>query len=151
MLELPSYRTIVVATDGSPFSKVAELHALALGRYTGARIEAISVVDRHVIFQLEIFANEAILELGQDGRQALEAVAERARQVGVEIGTRLLEGRPGQMIVREAEGLGADLIVMGSHGHGALLDMILGSVSLYVVHHSQIPVCVVRPPRVAVD
>ena len=51
------------------------------------------------------------------------------------------------MIVGEAERLGADLFVVGSHGQGALLDIILGSVSLYVVHHCHIPVCVVRPPR----
>ena len=74
-------------------------------------------------------------------------MAERVRQVGVDVGTHLIEGRPGEVIIREAERLGADLIVIGSHGQGALLDMILGSVSLCVVHHSHIPVCVVRPPR----
>jgi nucleotide-binding universal stress UspA family protein len=147
MIELPSYRTILFATDGSSFSELAERHALALARHAGARIEAVSVIDRHIAFQLGIHAQEAILELEQDGQKALDAVAERARQVGVDVGTHLIEGRPGAVIIREAERLDADLIVIGSHGQGALLDMILGSVSLYVVHHSHIPVCVVRPPR----
>ena len=147
MNELPSYHTILFATDGSSYSELAERHALALARHAGARIAAVSVVDRHSAFQLGIHAHEAIREMEQDGQKALDAVAERARQVGVDVGTHLTEGRPGAVIVHEAERLGADLIVIGSHGQGALLDMILGSVSLYVVHHSQIPVCVVRPPR----
>jgi nucleotide-binding universal stress UspA family protein len=110
-------------------------------------LEAVSVVDRHIAFQSGIYAQEAIHDLVQDSRNALEAVAERARQVGVDVVTHLLHSRPGAKIIRQAERLGADLIVVGSHGQGALLDMILGSVSLYVVHHSHVPVCVVRPPR----
>ena len=137
MIELPSYRTILFATDGSSYSELAERHALAFSRHTGARIEAVSVIDRHIVFH----------DLEQAGREALDAVAERARRVGMDVDTHLIEGRPGETIIHEAERLGADLIVVGSHGQGALLDMILGSVSLYVVHHSHIPVCVVRPPR----
>ena len=147
MIELPGYRTILFATDGSPYSELAERHALALGRLAGARIEVVSVLDRHLAFQLGIYGQEALRELHQDCRKALEAAAERAHQVGVEVETHLIEGRPGEVILHEAERLGADLIVIGSHGQGALLDMILGSVSLYVVHHSHLPVCVVRPPR----
>jgi nucleotide-binding universal stress UspA family protein len=147
MIELPSYRTILFATDGSSYSELAERHALALARHAGARIEAVYVIDRHVAFQLGIYAQEAILELEQDGQKTLDAVAERAHQVGVDVATHLIEGRPGEVIIREADRLSADLTVIGSHGQGALLDMILGSVSLYVVHHSHIPVCVVRPPR----
>ncbi|MCC6180040.1 MAG: universal stress protein [Chloroflexi bacterium] len=39
------------------------------------------------------------------------------------------------------------MLVVGSHGSGALLDIILGGVSLYVAHHSQVPDCTVRRPR----
>ena len=54
--------------------------------------------------------------------------------------------RPGQVILHEAETLPADLIVIGSQGQGALGDLLLGSVSQYVLHHARVPVCVVRPP-----
>jgi nucleotide-binding universal stress UspA family protein len=147
MTELPSYRTIIFATDGSDTAALAERHALALARQTGARIEAVYVLDRHAAFQLGIYGSTALDELQKDGRRALGGFAQRAHQAGVEAVTHLLEGRPGPTIIREAERLNADLLVVGSHGQGALADMFLGSVSLYVVHHSHTPVCIVRPPR----
>jgi nucleotide-binding universal stress UspA family protein len=110
-------------------------------------MEAVYVIDRHLAFQLGVHASTALDELKKDGRQALDEFAQRARQVGVEAATHLIEGRPGPTIISEAERLGADLLVLGSHGQGALADVLLGSVSLYVVHHSHIPVCVVRPPH----
>ena len=147
MTELPSYRTILFATDGSDHAALAERHALALALHTGARMEAVYVVDRHVAFQLGLYAPLALDELQKDGQQALDGVTQRAGQVGVEVRTHLIEGRPGPTIVGEAARLGADLLVVGSHGQGAMADIILGSVSLYVVHHSHTPICVVRPPR----
>jgi nucleotide-binding universal stress UspA family protein len=136
MIELPSYRTILFATDGSDYAALAERHALALALGTGARIEAVCVVDRHDASPFEVL-----------GRLALDSLTQRARQVGISVETHLLEGRAGPTIIGEAERCGADLLVLGSHGQGALADLLLGSVSLYVVHHSHIPVRVVRPPR----
>jgi nucleotide-binding universal stress UspA family protein len=147
VFDLPSYGTILFATDGSDYAALAERHALALARHIGARIEAVFVVDGHVASQFGVLAPEVLAELQAGGQQALDGVVQRARQVGVGVRTHLAEGRPGPTIVGEAAHLGADLLVIGSHGQGALLDIVLGSVSLYVVHHCHIPVCVVRPPR----
>lgn len=147
MVELPTYRTILFATDGSDYAALAERHALALALVTGARIAGVFVVDDHVASQFGALASEVLEELRADGRRALDELAERAGQAGVRVQTHLVEGRAGPTIVAEAARLGADLVVVGSHGQGALADMILGSASLYVVHHCHIPVCVVRPPR----
>jgi nucleotide-binding universal stress UspA family protein len=61
--------------------------------------------------------------------------------------TEIVDGRPGQAVVHEAVRQRADLLVLGSHGQGGLADVLLGSVSMYVVHHAHVPVCIVRPPR----
>jgi nucleotide-binding universal stress UspA family protein len=147
MAELPHYRKILLATDGSEQAALAVRHAVAIARQTGATLTALYVVDMHLAFSLGIHQDEALHELRQEGELALAAVAELAGQTGVEVDSQLHDGRPGEVMIREAERLGADLIVMGSHGQGALEDILLGSVSQYVVHHADIPVLVVRPPR----
>jgi nucleotide-binding universal stress UspA family protein len=53
-------------------------------------------------------------------------------------------GRPADVIVQEAKESGADLIVVGTRGHGAAVDLFMGSVSTNVVHHATTDVLVVR-------
>jgi nucleotide-binding universal stress UspA family protein len=146
MTELPRYRTILFATDGSEHAVSAERHALALALRTGARLEAIHVVEpaRFIVYG---FPWPALPEAHKAGHEVLDRLTQRASEMGVAVGARLLEGHAGPTIIGEAERLGADLVVVGSHGQGVLEDLLLGSVSLYVLHHSQIPVCLVRPPR----
>ena len=147
MHELPSYRIILFATDGSDFAALAEDHALALARQTGARLEGVCIVDRRVATQLGALSSAALEELRGDAQLALDRLAQRAHEAGIDAGTHLAEGHVGPTILSEAARLGADMIVVGSHGHGTLLDVLMGSVSLYVLHHSSIPVCIVRPPH----
>lgn len=61
--------------------------------------------------------------------------------------TRLLRGRPGTVLVDEADAWAADLIVVGSRGHGPLETLLLGSVSAEVVDHAHCPVLVARHAR----
>jgi nucleotide-binding universal stress UspA family protein len=144
---LPQYRKILLATDGSTSAALAACHALALAHQTGATLGALYVVDTHLAFTEGIYQHEAIRELKQDGQRALATIAAQAREAGVEAATHLVEGRPGETIISTSESLSADLIVVGSHGQGAVADILLGSVSQHVIHHAQVPVCVVRPPR----
>ena len=145
MDELPSYRTILFATDGSDSAGVAENHALALARHTGARIEAVCVVDRRVATQLGALSTAVLEELKRDGQMALDRLAQRAHEASIDVGIHLAVGHVGPTILSEAARLEADMLVIGSHGQGTLLDVLMGSVSLYVLHHSSIPVCIVRP------
>jgi nucleotide-binding universal stress UspA family protein len=147
MVSLPRHRKILVATDGSPSAERACLHGVSLARQLSAEVTVIYVVDAHLAFTTGIHRDDALRELRRDGERALASVAQMARGAGVEVRTELCEGRPGEMIVREAARFGADLIVVGSHGQGALTDILLGSVSQYVVHHVDIPVCIIRSPH----
>ena len=53
-------------------------------------------------------------------------------------------GNPAEVVVQLASGLKCDLVAMGSHGWGALLSLVLGSVVVKVLAHSRVPVLVVR-------
>ena len=53
------------------------------------------------------------------------------------------------MILKETRKLGGNLVVVGSHGHGAAYDLLVGSISAEVIRKSPIPVLVVPSPRPA--
>ena len=73
----------------------------------------------------------------------LGALADRLRAKGHAVRALLAEGPTVQTILEQAEKLGADLIVMGSHGRGKLFDLVVGSVSAGVIRKSSVPVLVV--------
>jgi nucleotide-binding universal stress UspA family protein len=73
----------------------------------------------------------------------LQDLAERLRADGIETTALLLQGPTVTALVAEAERLRADLIVLGSHGHGAVYDLLVGSVSEGVVRASAVPVLLV--------
>jgi nucleotide-binding universal stress UspA family protein len=81
--------------------------------------------------------------------EQLEALATRLSQPGLTVDVRLMQGRPASEIVDEARRLGADLIVIGSRGRGAIASTILGSVAAEVIDHASCPVLVSRVPRIS--
>jgi nucleotide-binding universal stress UspA family protein len=64
-------------------------------------------------------------------------------QATVETETRVIEGHPAPTLVETSQG--ADLLVVGSSGHGAFVGMLLGSVSAHCARHASCPVVIVRP------
>ena len=75
---------------------------------------------------------------------ALDAAERDVARPGRRVDRILLDGRPASAIVDEAEAFGAELVVVGSRGHGPIQSMVLGSVSAEVVDHAPCPVLVVR-------
>ena len=55
-------------------------------------------------------------------------------------------GTPAEAIVQTAQKQNCDLIVMGTHGHGTISDVFIGSTAKWVVKHSPVPVLVIRLP-----
>lgn len=144
---------ILIATDGSEFSRKALEKACEVAQ---AREEiafrVISVYEPQVPMAAEPYALSAQYYERLDGlaRERAEETARagvdflRSKFPSVEIESIVGLGRPAQMIVQTADDWGADLIVVGSHGHGFWGRLALGSVSDAVLHHAPCSVLVVR-------
>lgn len=76
-------------------------------------------------------------------RQRLQELAERLREAGVETTALLLQGPTVDTLIAECGKRQAGLIVLGSHGHGAVYDVLVGSVAEGVVKRSKVPVLLV--------
>lgn len=88
------------------------------------------------------------LEERAEVKGANEELARLVRLLDVPAETRVEIGEPGVTICDVATEVGADVVILGSHGHGWLQRVLLGSVSHYVLHHAPCPVVVMRlePP-----
>jgi nucleotide-binding universal stress UspA family protein len=78
----------------------------------------------------------------QEHRQ-LQKKAQELRGKGIETTALLVQGVTSEAILEEAEKMEAGMIIMGSHGHGAVYHLLVGSASKGVLHHAKIPVLVV--------
>ena len=77
-------------------------------------------------------------------RTVQEAADSTSEDLQGKVETKLLHGLPGPTIVDELSKGGYDLVVLGSQGHSAVGALLLGSVSLHVIHGSKIPTLIVR-------
>lgn len=82
-------------------------------------------------------------EAFRDEHKRLQAEADRLRDKGLEATALLVRGPIVETVLAEAKKLDGDLIIVGSHGHGALYDLVVGSVSQGILKDSDIPVLVV--------
>ncbi|HST18057.1 MAG TPA: universal stress protein [Gaiellaceae bacterium] len=137
---------ILIATDGSPAANDAVEIGLELGAEQRAAVTIVHVAPPFDVIPWSGVGMTSAFphELGESDRAPLEQAAELAEQHGIEVSTELLVGDPVDEIVACADSHDADLIVIGSRGHGALVSALLGSVSLGVLHETRRPVLVVR-------
>jgi nucleotide-binding universal stress UspA family protein len=143
---------ILVATDGSKVSTKSVEFAVDLTKKIGAEIILLTVIDETLIPATvpDVATPTQIPEPTEDyERQMAEKYLQQEKQVCVEKGvptrTVVLSGQAVDGIVKEAENLKVDLIVMGSHGKSTLKAALLGSVTFGVIHkNTRIPVLIIR-------
>jgi nucleotide-binding universal stress UspA family protein len=82
----------------------------------------------------------------RDEHQGLGVLADAMKDSGITVKPLLVKGATIEVILGEANRLGADLIVVGSHGHGAMHRFLVGSTPDALVRQSEIPVLVVPVP-----
>ena len=137
-----SIRLIMLATDLSAASEGAAVQALDLAHDLGADLLVMSALDPRpvrndrVAFRLDRLRAEREL--------AAQDLVARGRGRGVAVRFLIWDGPPGEAIVDVARSEQVDLVVVGSHGRGAVGRFFVGSVSEHVVRHAPCPVLVVR-------
>lgn len=146
-------KKILIATDGSPSAQEAVEFGLELATEQDAEVTVI-----HVAPVLDNWFAEGIgmpsarpHQIGEADRACLEQALELAKERGISAKLELLSGLPVDEIVAHADSIDADLIVVGSHGRGAVASALLGSVSRGVLHEARRPVLVVRGTHVQAD
>lgn len=144
---MSSLHTILHPTDFSDCSRYAFRLAGMLAREQGARLVILHV--KPTLGPMVAYG-EALAELEPEGSQEKRwAILHRLRvsDPKVQVEHRLVEGQGAQEILRQAAEIGADLIVMGTHGRTGLSRLLMGSVAGEVLHKAQCPVVTVKIPH----
>jgi nucleotide-binding universal stress UspA family protein len=168
---------IVVPLDGSLFAEAALPLAAAVARATGASLELISAcmpvppasvsgpegaalgvpVHADALAAVPITSSELSESLREQRITYLHDAARRLREhASVDPSVALLDGRADRAVAEHVESGGADLVVMATHGRGALERAWLGSVADSLVRQLPVPILLVRPvederPNLSVD
>ena len=143
---------ILLAVDGSPHSQEAVDEVRQRPWPAGSRVRALFVVQP-VVPPTADFAigapwpEEVWKEQHRAAAQTTASVARSLGSTALEVESVVREGDPRTEIIAEATEWGADLIVLGSHGHTRLERLLLGSVANAVINNSPCSVEVVRHPE----
>lgn len=145
------FKKILFATDGSTASDHAATTAVSLAKTHGAALTAVYVVDPYPylgIGEMNPLGFQAYMGAAQEHSvQAFAHIAQLAKQdgAGIPLETLLIEDVAAHKgIVQAAEAMGADLIIVGSHGRNGLERLFLGSTANKVSTHAKQPVLIVR-------
>jgi nucleotide-binding universal stress UspA family protein len=141
---------VIVAYDGSAAATDAVALVEAIDWPTGSVLRVISVFEP-IMTPISgswdggaALASEFDASMTAYAKDAMHEVLERLRSSERSVESKALHGRPADAIIDDARDFGADLVVVGSRGHGTIASLLLGSVSSEVVDHAPCPVLVAR-------
>ncbi len=136
------FKHLLMPTDGSEASARAVKQGAELARSVGARVTLMSAIEPSAFRIEEPTSRQAALDAAQFW---LDAAAGITGGIGVEAQQRIEQERSVcQSILKAAHECGADLIVMGTHGAGALERLLVGSQTQKVLAQTSVPVLVLR-------
>lgn len=139
------YKKIIVTLDRSALAEQALEHAVDIAKAFGAQVELLTVVP---VMQ-QLMQDGSTVNVNWDAEVAedeeyLKGILARVREAGVEVRSELRRGDVAEEILRHAEEMKADLIVMSTHGRSGLGRWVYGSIADRVLRHSPVPVLLVR-------
>lgn len=139
-------RRIVVGIDGSDSSKAALRWAIRQAKLTGGTVDAVTAWHYPSTYGWAPVADGVTDIEGEAKKTLTETLNEMSGlDPEVPIHPQVLEGHPADVLLRAARG--AELLVIGSRGHGGFASALLGSVSMNCVLHAHCPVLVLRDGR----
>lgn len=140
------FTNILVPVDGSDNSYRALDAALLFSEKLGSNITAVHVMEQVPITHIgsEKLLSEFLEAYKKENQDILSKCSEIATQKGLTIKTLLLQGNPASVILDYSKQEKFDLLIMGSRGMGKFKELILGSVSSKIVHHSTCAVLLIR-------
>jgi nucleotide-binding universal stress UspA family protein len=144
------YKHLLIATDGSDLAKKAVDQGLGLAKVLNAKATIVNVTEPWMVsapdevaaqFPVEEYENAATA----NASRILKDVADAAALDGIVCETVHVKNQfAAEAIVHTAKARGCDLIVMASHGHRGLMQLVLGSQANRVVAQSSVPVLICR-------
>ncbi|MEU3465572.1 universal stress protein [Streptomyces sp. NPDC006733] len=140
-------RRVVVGVDGSKFSTAALRWAMSYAQLTGCTVEAITTWQNPDMHAYSFGWAPGVIDISDIAvsiqKSLDEAIAGEREHFDqpVEVLGRVVEGHPAEVLLAAAAG--AQLLTVGTRGHGTIAGMLLGSVSQHCVQHAPCPVVVV--------
>ncbi len=143
------FKHILLPVDGSSTSLMALEKAVGLARAFQSLVSVIYVIDPYAFSGAGTdfsYGQAQYLDAATtEGKQALSAATEALHAAGVAANASIIESHSIYRGILETAGtIGADLIVMGSHGRRGLEKLVLGSVAAQVLAHAHLPILIVR-------
>lgn len=141
---------ILLATDGSKGSEAALQNIAARPWPAGSEVKVLSVVEMHLapkpgswLVPDSHYLN-LLHELQERARVAVEQAETVLKATPLQVSSEIVIGNSKSSILKQAEDWSADLIVLGSHGHGRLERMLIGSVSQAILAQAHCSVEIIR-------
>lgn len=139
---------ILIPLDGSENALRALDSAVKRAREAaGSSLHLLTVHQKPRIYgEIEIYVGRVRMEqlVAQHDAQILREAEEKIAPTGIPYTAEALEGDPAEVIARRAQELGCDHIIMGTRGLGRVSNLLMGSVAAKVVHHTTLPVTLIK-------
>jgi universal stress protein A len=145
-------KNILLPTDFSRLSISVSDYAVDLAEQNSAKLHILHVLEKKppilTIRSLDLSEEKIIKTIEQDAKSNLDKIVEKVKKnKNIEIEAAIRKGIDYEEIIKYAEKLKIDLIVIATHGRTGILHTLLGSVAEKVIRYSKTPVFVCKPKK----
>jgi universal stress protein A len=143
----PSFKRVMLPVDFSDHSDRIAQYAAWFAAAGQGTVHLVHVVSNPAdsLYEPQEVPNWVMIDhANEKSQQLLESFAQRSLPAGCRRELRVMAGDPREKIMEAADEIGADLIVLSTHGRSGIAHIVMGSVAEYIVRHAKCPVFIVR-------